>query len=214
MGAAWIFDLDGTLCDSARGIRNSMGAAFYELGLPPPVPEEVLIGPPIGLTIRTLLKEKADSHFDITLKTFRKHYGETGLFEADLYPGIRDLLDELRAREIPLYVATAKLESFAIRLLEHQKIAPYFKKIYGSRADGSLSLKSDLVRFVRAQHPEIPNTSFMIGDRHYDIDAAVQTNLIGVAVDWGYGNHEEFLRAGAHHIVKSVTELAALLPTR
>lgn len=186
-----------------------MKAAFAELGLAAPADEGIHIGPPIGNTIRELLGRQADSLFEKTLLCFRRHYSERGLFEADLYPGISNLLDALRSQGVPLYVATAKLEIFAQRLLEHQKLSHYFKRIYGSRSSGEHSLKSDLVTYVRQTEPSIADNSLMIGDRHHDIDAANMNKLRGVGVTWGYGSVEELRKAGASWVVSSPTELHA-----
>lgn len=188
-----------------------MKAAFAELGLPEPANEGIHIGPPIGNTIRELLGDQADRLFDQTLLTFRKHYRERGLFEADLYPGIPELLEKLRSHGVPLYVATAKLEPFAQQLLEHQKVAHYFQRIYGSRANGELSLKSDLVSFLRQSEASISDHSYMIGDRHHDIDGANLNRLLGVGVTWGYGSADELQAARASLIVSSPTELHAYI---
>jgi phosphoglycolate phosphatase len=206
----FIFDLDGTLCDSARGIRGSFLAAFRELGLPTPRLEQIEIGPPLGDTIRRLLKNKADTHFDLAIKTYRKHYAKNGVFESDLYPGILEILHKLKNGGHKLYVATAKLEHFAHVLLKDKKLDGFFEKIYGSRENGELTLKSDLVSFLLSENPQIQKeNAFMIGDRRHDIEAALLNGITPLAVLWGYGAQEELQKAGALHYLKQVSDLEA-----
>ena len=184
-----------------------MKAAFAELNLPEPPDAGIAIGPPIGNTIRNLLGDRADELFETTLLRFRAHYSERGLFEADPYPGIREVIAKLVEKKVPLFVATAKLEVFARRLLEHQGLAESFRVIYGSRSSGELSLKSDLVGHVLNVEKDIAPGSFMIGDRHHDIDAAQAHGLRGLGVTWGYGSADELRAAGAHALVHEASQL-------
>ncbi len=187
-------------------------AAFRELGLPTPRLEQIEIGPPLGDTIRRILKNKADTHFDIVLQCYRRHYSQNGVFEADVYPGIEDFLQRAKEGGHKLYIATAKLERFALVLLKDKRLDGYFEKIYGSRESGDLTLKSDLVRFILEENPQLKSRdSYMIGDRKHDIDAGRLNDLQSVGVLWGYGSQSELQAAGATILCHKVSELDRLI---
>jgi phosphoglycolate phosphatase len=208
---AVIFDLDGTLADSGRGIRNSFVAAFEEMGLTPPSPELVEIGPPIAQTLKRLLGAEAQ-RYDEALSIYRKHYARSGVFEASLYPGILEMLRSLSKRGFRLAVATAKLDSFAKILLEDLDASAFFEgRIYGSGPKGEFSDKAELVEFVLREQGFDPAHSVMVGDRSHDVRAAKMNGMKSVGVLWGYGSAAELREAGVTHLAESPLELEELI---
>jgi phosphoglycolate phosphatase len=103
-----LFDLDGTLTDSAAGISNSVLHAVAALGMPAPDPTPIsaLVGPPLRDVLPALGVDAAD--LDLAVRHYRTYYAERGLYENAVYPGIASLLDGLRERRIRLAVATSK----------------------------------------------------------------------------------------------------------
>ena len=208
---AVIFDLDGTLVDSGRGIRNSFVVAFEEMGLTPPSPELVEIGPPIAQTLKRLLGAEAQ-RYDEALSIYRKHYALRGVFEASLYPGILEMLRGLSQKGFRLAVATAKLDSFAKILLEDLGASEFFEgRIYGSGPKGEFSDKAELVELVLREQGFDPVHSVMVGDRSHDVRAAKMNGMKSVGVLWGYGSAAELRDAGASHLAESPLELETLI---
>ncbi|MCZ6890274.1 MAG: HAD hydrolase-like protein [Gammaproteobacteria bacterium] len=200
-----LFDLDGTLTDSAAGIVNSIAHAMRELGRTPP-PSAVLrdtIGLPIKDTFEVLLQgpERADE----AVRIFRARYGDVGLFENRVYEHIPGMLEALS--DHTLYVATSKVTVYATRILEHFGLAPRFEHIFGAELGGRHADKRELVRYAIEQEDLDPAATAMIGDTEFDIAAGRANNLTTIGVTWGYGTalHD------AAHIVDSPDALPKLI---
>ena len=203
------FDLDGTLTDPKPGICGSVQFALTELGLEPPSQDDLewVIGPPMIESLRKLVGERADEG----LRLYRLRYGETGLFENRVYDGIPDLLQDLKADGWRLYVATSKARPYALRIVEHFGLAPFFLETYGSGLDGSLQHKDALLAHALADAQVDPVGAIMIGDRKFDVLGAGANGLRTIGVAWGYGSRAELEEAGAAAVVSAPAEVPATL---
>jgi phosphoglycolate phosphatase len=208
-----LFDLDGTLTDSAPGITDSLARMFQDLGQPIPTPAELVeyVGPPL-LDSLEQFAGMDESQARTALAVYRAHYAENGAFDSAVFPGIRGLLQRLHAAGIPLAIATSKPESQAVRILEHFGLAEYFRVIAGASEDESRSAKADVVeealRRLTAQGVDLGHT-VMVGDRQYDVEGAASHGLPTILVEWGYGSPAE--AAGAIAVVHSTDQLSGLL---
>lgn len=208
-----LFDLDGTLTDSAPGITGSLVRTFEELGLPVPTPAELVeyVGPPL-LDSLEKFAGMTEAEARAALTVYRSHYAEHGAFDSAVFPGIRGLLQRLHAAGIPLALATSKPESQATRILEHFGLAEFFTVITGASEDESRSAKADVVeealRRLTAAGVELDHT-VMVGDRQYDVEGAGAHGLPTILVEWGYGSPAE--AAGAIAVVHSADQLSTLL---
>ena len=127
-----LFDLDGTLTDPALGITSAAQYALCKMGIE--VADRTtltwLIGPPLigsfeeGFGMTNLQALEA-------LKHYREYFSEKGIFENEIYPGIAELLSDLKAAGRRVMVATSKPEDFTHRILEHFDIARYFDFVGG-----------------------------------------------------------------------------------
>ena len=99
--AAIFLDLDGTLLDPKEGITKSIQYALTELGAEVPSQSELTwcIGPPLWDSFRVLLGERAD--VSAAVDFYRERYTDTGMYEADVYDGIGEMLMELRDTGLP-----------------------------------------------------------------------------------------------------------------
>ena len=186
-----LFDLDGTLSDSAPGILAALRHAFSVNGLPQldPVQERALLGPPFYESLPPLIGAEA---LPAVITAYRAHYGSGGMYETELYPGMRGLLAALRAQGTRLAVATSKPERFAVPIVEHLGIAEFFDTVGGDELDGSLPTKALVIDKVlgRLGRPE-PATITMVGDRSHDVLGARAHDIGTVAVTWGYATPGE-----------------------
>ncbi len=181
-----IFDLDGTLTDSAEGIVASFLHALSHVGAP--VPEGDLtariVGPPMDDTFRAMgLGESTDA----AIAAFRAEYGARGWSMNTLYDGIAALLVDLRAAGVRLAVATSKLEPTAQRILTHFELGQHFEVIAGASPDGSRKTKEQVLAHALAQLQPLPERVLMVGDRSHDVDGATTHGIDTVVVGWGYG---------------------------
>lgn len=146
---------------------------------------------------------------------YREYFAVRGLFENAVFPGIVELLQELQMQGTRLMVATSKPTTFALRILDHFQLSPYFEYIAGSELDGSRVKKSEVIAHVLTERSLYDKTEIvMIGDREFDIVGAQKNGLDSIAVKYGYGTAQELESARPTYIVETVQELADLLAER
>ncbi|MGB7835213.1 MAG: HAD hydrolase-like protein, partial [Xanthobacteraceae bacterium] len=174
MTCSVLLDLDGTLIDSQPGILASCVAALRALGHEPAETLDIrrVIGPPLEDIMRALLEPYGDGRVGEAVTAYRQHYGESGLFGSEPYPGIGSSLEEMKRAGLRIYLATSKRVTFASRILEHLEFATYFDGIYGSVPGGELDHKPELLAHILAKHGLPPSHSLMVGDRRHDISGA------------------------------------------
>lgn len=211
--SAVLFDLDGTIADSAPGITATLAYTFEQLGLPIPSPAEMLkwVGPPIMDSFRDLAGLDPEES-QRALEIYRTRYLATGATHAAIYPGVAGILRAIAAAGIPLSLATSKPETPARLILERFGVADCFDELTGASDDEVRSAKADVVaealRRLAADGFDV-STPVMVGDRHHDIDGAAAHDVPTVFVAWGYGSPDE--AAGAVATVARPEELRPLL---
>jgi phosphoglycolate phosphatase len=205
-----LLDLDGTLIDSQPGILASCQAALRALGHQPDETLDIkrIIGPPLEDILRVLLRPYGDDRVGEAVTAYRQHYGESGLFGSEAYPGIGCSLKKMQEAGLRIYLATSKRETFASRILAHLGLATYFDGIHGSVPGGGLDHKPELLAHVLSLHALSPSYSLMVGDRRHDIAGAHAVGMRGLGVLWGYGTREELETAGADQLVELTADLA------
>ncbi|MWV59255.1 HAD hydrolase-like protein [Rathayibacter sp. VKM Ac-2754] len=208
-----LFDLDGTITDSAPGITGTLVDTFVELGRPVPLPVELLayVGPPLLDAFRELGGMSVDEA-QAALAVYRRRYNAGGLFDSSVYPGVPEILARIAEAGIPLSLATSKPESAAIRVLEHYGLAQYFTIICGASEDEVRSAKADVVeealRRLRALDVDL-SSPVMVGDREHDVHGAAAHGIPTIMVEWGYGSPVEAV--GTIALVSEPRELENLL---
>jgi phosphoglycolate phosphatase len=205
-----LLDLDGTLIDSQPGIAASCLAALRALGHEPDENLDIAraIGPPLEELMQVLLKSYGDDRVAEAVAAYRQHYGESGLFQSEPYPGIGHSLKDMQQAGLRIYLATSKRAIFARRILEHLELDTYFNAIYGSVPSGELDHKPELLAHIASEHNLRPSDGLMVGDRRHDIIGAHAVGMRGLGVLWGYGSRQELEIAGADQLVESSTDLA------
>jgi len=207
-----LFDLDGTLTDSGEGIMNCAALALTHFGLPVPdrAAMRVFVGPPLD---ETFIKfgvpaDKADE----AIAVYRSRYTTVGKFENFPYPGIRELLTELKSRDYCLLVATSKPEALSIEILEKFRLAEFFDRICGASLDRSRISKEDVIAYLLDNY-KTNGDLIMVGDTAFDVTGAAAHEIPTIGVSWGYGSVEEMKAAGAVAIAHTPEELLQLLIT-
>ena len=159
---AVIFDLDGTLLDTGKGVVKSVKYTIQQMKLPSLSQSELetFVGPPI--------KNKLQQTFDLTeeqavegMNIFRNHYGKEDIYIAEPYAAIEDLLGMLKRDGYKLGVATYKREDQAIKLLEKMQIADFFDVIHGADSEGKMS-KADVIEVEGTVLEKLPNAMFKV----------------------------------------------------
>jgi phosphoglycolate phosphatase len=181
-----IFDLDGTLTDSARGVVSSFCHALRQVGAVVPDGDLVgrLVGPPMHHTLASL---GLGDHTEAAIAAYRADYSNRGWAMNSLFDGIAQLLGDLRAAGVRLAVATSKAEPTARRILAHFGLDQHFEVIAGAGADGSRSSKTEVLAHALSQLQPLPKRVLMVGDRRHDVEGAAAHGIDTVVVGWGYG---------------------------
>ncbi|MCU1597275.1 MAG: phosphoglycolate phosphatase [Actinomycetota bacterium] len=208
-----LFDLDGTIVDSAPGITSTLAYTFEELGRPVPGPAELLayVGPPILDSFR----ERAGMSMGeaaAALAIYRPRYLEIGALDSTVFPGVADVLKAVHAAGIPVSLATSKPETPARLILSHYGLLGEFDVITGASDDEVRSSKADVVAeaLVRlAATGADLSRPVLVGDRKHDVEGAAANGIPTIFVDWGYGVADE--QAGAIAVIPTPADLQKLL---
>lgn len=210
---AVLWDLDGTIVDSAPGIMHGITKMLETFGLPVPPYERLLtyIGPPIFDAFRDNGLDDA-VELELALQTYRDFYEHGGEFDSRVYPGVASIIRDLRAAGVPQSTATSKPEPSAARVLEHFGIAEELDAIVGATVDESRSKKADVVaealRVLGEQGADLSNV-IMIGDRFYDVQGSAEHGVPCIYVTWGYGTSGE--DEGCVGVASTANDLRRLL---
>lgn len=213
-----LFDLDGTLTDPKIGITTCAQYALRHFGIEEPDLDklEPFIGPPLSDSFQELYGFDEEKTRE-AIKVFRERFSTIGLYENEIYPGIREMLAHLKQAGKKLAVASSKATVYIIKILQHFGIEQYFDVIMGSELDGTRSQKEEVIEEALRQlchdNKDSNDKAVMIGDRKFDILGAQAFGLVSVGVSFGYAPPGELEAANADYIVGTVSELEKLLLT-
>jgi phosphoglycolate phosphatase len=208
-----LFDLDGTLIDPREGILECLKYMLDSLGHPIPTDEILVryIGPPLQENVLELLGSENRDRLAKGIALYRNRFSSQGVYEAHVYPGIHDVLSELRYRKWNLFVATTKPYVFATRILDHFHLSKFFSGVYGSELDGTRADKVELIaHLIKEESIQRANT-YMIGDRAQDVLGALKNGVTPIGSLWGYGSRDELVNAGATLLCDKPSKLLEIL---
>jgi len=204
-----LFDLDGTITNPGIGITNSVIYALKKYGINVSDRTQLynFIGPPLLDSFEKYYgfsKEESKNAVDY----YREYYAEKGIFEADVYDGIEELLRKLIAIGKTLIVATSKPEIFAVQVLKHYGLDHYFTYIAGSNFDETRTKKAEVITYA-LETCKIKDMEkiVMVGDREHDMIGATTVGIDAIGVLFGYGSREELESTGATYIAEKVEDI-------
>ena len=187
---AILFDVDGTLIDSAPGIINTLEEVFQKMGVDiTNVNLRRYIGPPLRKTFAEHFTDPAK--IEKAAELYRVSYREKGSHEGFPYPGVPEMLRRLKDAGLTLCTATCKPTQVVTPILEENGLAPFFDFIGGASMDESRDTKTDVIRHVLEQPQLAGKRVLMVGDRNDDMRGAADCALDAAAVLYGYGSREE-----------------------
>ena len=206
---AVLFDLDGTLTASAPGITSSVRYTIEQMGHPP-LNENLLerfVGPPLHSSFQEFAG-LSENESERAVSIYRAHYTETGVLNATVYPGIPNLLRQLKEQGTYLALATAKPTISARRVLEHFGLTRFFDTVVGATLERRETSKESLLRDAL---PARYTRAAMVGDRLFDMEAAKALGIDAIGAGWGYGTEKELWNAGADAVAHTVSAAVPLL---
>jgi phosphoglycolate phosphatase len=183
-----LFDLDGTLIDSAPSILESFAHAFESMGITPlrPLTSEI-IGPPLMETLTRLSGENDPSLLQKLAASFKQHYDSEGFKKTVVYPDVQLLLETIGQSSTSLYIATNKRYLPTTKIMQHLGWTHFFKGVFAlDFFEPALVSKPEMLQKILADLQLNPSQTLYIGDRYEDGLAADHNDLDFVMVTWGY----------------------------
>src|ERR1700678_1502535 len=205
-----IFDLDGTLTDSKAGILGCLTNTLEAHGIAWTGPLDWFIGPPADYSLRRLMPDADEARRAALLHDYRLCYDASGWAENSVYPGVHAVLQSLQDWGWQLFVCTSKREDFALLILDKFDLSRYFVAVYADTAGSLHHTKTALMRRLVEEQSLDPATTFMVGDRNFDIEAARTNGVTSIAVTYGYGTSEELESAPPAYTCNAVEDLLAI----
>ena len=183
-----LFDLDGTLVDSAPGVIASLSASLLQNGVNPICElSEALIGPPLDETLRIISGISDLAILNKLVDTFKEHYDKAGYIKTLLFEGVNDMLQSLHAKGYTLHIATNKRLKPTLLILEYFGWENLFSSVYAldsvkPRYVNKIMMLSDQLsaQFIASED------GVYVGDSAGDKIAAVENKLHFIHAEWGY----------------------------
>lgn len=188
-----LFDLDGTLANNYEGITRGVQQALAAFGVEVADRAELscFIGPPILDSFRQfyhLSEEDAPK----AVEQYRQYYRAKGLFEVELYPGVREMLQTLHQAGFQLGTASSKPQVFVEQILKNEGVLPSFDFVVGADLTGGLQTKEAVCLEALRRAGTTPDQAVLVGDRLYDAEGAEACGLDFIGVLYGFGDRTEF----------------------
>lgn len=214
-----VFDCDGTLVDSQHAIAHCMDHAFATHGLDCPGLENTreIIGLSLPEAItRLAAPHRPDDELIAAVTAAYKNaffsLRQTPDFHEPLFPGVREVLDELDRRRWLSGVATGKARRGLDAVLSRNALDGRFVTLQTCDNHPSKPNPAMLVAALEETGADAPN-AVIVGDTSYDIEMGRAAGMIAIGVDWGYHDVETLQSAGAHAVISHFDELTSVLDT-
>jgi phosphoglycolate phosphatase len=210
-----IFDLDGTLLDTLEDISRAVNHALDDFNFPVHTKNAYL--PKIGKGWRNLCfqalpqKSRNDETVQAIYETSYKYYEESPIAFSQPYPGIEDLLSELKSAKIKMAIVTNKPDSLAKRIAAEIFPAGTFPIVYGERSGVPRKPDPSAVWNALVELGSAPRDSILVGDSEVDIETAKAASCHAVGVTWGFRERSVLEKAGAERIIDKPSELLSIV---
>ena len=145
------------------------------------------------------------------ISTFREYYKETGLYESELYEGIRKVIKSLYDHNCKLFIASTKPTVFIEKLLRKYDLMQYFEYISGSQLEGACYPKEIVISEIIKKYELIRKQTIMIGDTKYDVKGAKENKIASIGVTYGIGSKEELQEQKSEYIVDKPIEIIRVI---
>lgn len=213
-----LFDLDGTLTDPKEGITKSVQYALKSFDIEEPDLDklEPFIGPPLRDSFRDFYGIDGDDT-EKAVAVFRERFEKKGIKENQIYPGMAQLLRELKERGVMLAIASGKPQEFVHIVLRNFDIEDCFCVIVGSEKDGQRDTKIEVLTEALSQLKKKagrrfkPEKTLMVGDRKFDVEAARELGISSAAVTYGYAPEGELEACSPDYMADSVEQLEEIM---
>jgi phosphoglycolate phosphatase len=208
-----LFDLDGTLIDPGEGIAGTIQFVLDRLGVASSCDGALrwYVGPPLTEIFGSLLPPDSGSELiERAVSLYIQRFATHGAHESTVYPGIADMLAQLRINR-RLFLITAKDTAVAEQILATHSLRNHFEGLLGTERDARFANKADAVRFILEGAKLDRTATAVVGDREHDVIAGKLNGIFTVGVTYGYGTRHELVSAGADRFCDNPHELLEVL---
>ena len=206
-----LFDLDGTLTNPKEGITKCVQHALRHFGIEKECDELTsFIGPPLKEQFMEFAHLSEDDAVE-AVRIYRERFAPIGLFENEIYPGVAELLAELKRQGKIIALATSKPTVFATKIVEKYGIAPYLDYLSGSELDGRNVEKAAVVKNAMTALKASMEETVLVGDRMHDAEGAKINGIKCIGVSYGFAAEGELENAGVEVIANTPQELCGIL---
>ncbi|PIQ89689.1 MAG: hypothetical protein COV72_01885 [Candidatus Omnitrophica bacterium CG11_big_fil_rev_8_21_14_0_20_42_13] len=205
-----VFDLDGTLVDSKKGIVKAVKFTLRKLGLDERLPGEIAsyIGTGVESLIRQSIGEKNKTLLIDGVSIFERHYKKHFAQRDRLYPNVKSTLKHFRNKL--MFVATNRKKEMARLTLNSLGIGGYFKDVIGG--DDELCVKPSVCPLKKVLRTNRNRKRCMIvGDMDLDIISGKNAGILTCAVTYGIGEKKDILRAGPDYLINNIAGLKKII---
>ena len=209
-----IFDLDGTLVDSLPGIAASLNRSLTAHGLSGHSDAAVrsFVGDGLRMLVRRAAPQGAETALiDSLIAFFKKDYELSWAEGTKAYPGIHNMLEELRKSGFQMAVLSNKTHDFTVAMVRDLFPEIHFAQVLGQR-DGVQHKPHPAGAFQIAETlGTAPENCVIIGDSTMDMETAFNANMKAIAVAWGYHDRQRLIDAGAALVAGHPSDVPGLL---
>ena len=209
----YIFDLDGTLLDTLRDLASSVNYALQTHGMPTHSVDAIrgFVGNGVRLLMERAVPDGAQNpQFEATFATFRQHYMQHSLDTTCPYPGIAEMLHQLKQRGCRLAVVSNKMMAATQDLVRH--FFPEIEVAIGEHEAEGIRKKPapDTVFQALRQLGVGKEQAVYVGDSDVDLQTARNSGLPCISVLWGFRSRDFLLHHGATTFITHPSELLSL----
>lgn len=206
-----LFDFDGTIADTGRGIMRCALIALNFYGYDEPERERLkaFVGPPLVDSFLTYGTDPETARKMVD--KYREHYSAGGMFESDLYEGAEDMLKALYAAGCKMAIASSKPGKYVAAILERLGIDGYFSFISAPEIGHVNPTKQELIDTAVSAIGADKAKTVMVGDRLFDIEGARLSGVASIGAVYGFGGEEEMKKYGADMLAYSPSQITELI---
>ena len=209
----YIFDLDGTLLDTLHDLASSVNYALQTHGMPTHSVDAIrgFVGNGVRLLMERAVPDGAQNpQFEATFATFRQHYMQHSLDTTCPYPGIAEMLHQLKQRGCRLAVVSNKMMAATQNLVRH--FFPEIEVAIGEHEAEGIRKKPapDTVFQALRQLGVGKEQAVYVGDSDVDLQTARNSGLPCISVLWGFRSRDFLLHHGATTFITHPSELLSL----
>ena len=207
----YIFDLDGTIINSSKEVLLCFEKAFkkadYIIDKSRLTPN--VIGPPLNEIIKLIAPEITEKDINRVVEYFRELYDFEENDISEFYPGIPEVLEQLKNANKKLFIATYKPEKPTMRIIKQFKLDK-FDDIYTIDKFGEYITKTEMINDIIKKYNLNKSETVMIGDAPSDVIGAKEAGVLAIGALWGYGENKEPLIQNADIVIDSANEILNL----